>query len=88
MFMQKSFLAILATAGSILIFSTSGAISGTYPFGDEPYTLNWGYYPETQSGCWRWNWQQHGWDDYCAVYVHPKAYMYPRSSRVVLRSKG
>jgi len=47
-----------------------------------------GYDPEIQSGCWKWNWQQYHWNNHCPVYVHPKAYMYPRSPRVVLRTKG
>ncbi|MEH2568951.1 hypothetical protein [Bradyrhizobium sp. AZCC 2289] len=85
--MQKSLLAI-AAAFSFLIATSGGAISGPYPFGDAPYTLNWGSYPQIESGCWKWNWQQDQWNDYCAVYVHPKAYMYPRSARAVLRTKG
>lgn len=85
--MQKSLFAI-AAAFSVALLS-SPAYSGSYPFGDEPYRLNWGYDPEIQSGCLRWNWQQYGWDDYCPVYVHPKAYMYyPRSRHVALRTKG
>ena len=86
--MQKSLLAIIATAFSLLVLSSSGAVSGPYPFGDEPYRLNWEFDPEIQTGCWKWNWQNYQWNDYCAVYVRPKAYMYPRSSRVVLRSKN
>jgi hypothetical protein len=86
--MQKSLFAILAAAASIVLLSGSSAYSGPYPFGDEPYRLNWGFDPEIQSGCWKWNWQQYQWNDFCAVYVHPKAYMYPRSSRVVLRKRG
>ncbi len=86
--MQRSLFAIFATALSVLVLSTSGASSGPYPFGDEPYRLNFWHDPEIQSGCWKWNWQQYHWNDYCAVYVRPKAYMYPRSSRVVLRSRG
>jgi hypothetical protein len=86
--MQKSFFAIIAAAFAVVLLSSSGASSGTYPFGDEPYRLNWGYDPEVQSGCLRWNWQQHGWDDHCPVYIHPKAYMFPRRSRVVLRTRG
>jgi hypothetical protein len=85
--MQKSLLAI--AAGFSLLIATSGAaISGPYPFGDEPYTLNWGYYPQIEKACWKWNWQLYEYNDHCPVYVHPKAYMYPRSSRVVLRTKG
>jgi len=84
--MQKSLLA--AAAVSIVMLSSSVAYSGPYPFGDEPYRLNWGYDPQMEAGCLKWNWQQYHWQDTCAVYVHPKAYMYPRSSRVVLRTKG
>ena len=88
--MKRSFFAIAASVFSLVLLSTSGAYSGsgTYPFGDEPYRLNWGYDPEIQSGCSKWNWQQYQSDDYCAVYVQPKAYMYPRSRRAVLRTKG
>ena len=86
--MKRSCLAIVAAVFSLVLLSTNGAYSGTYPFGDEPYRLDWGDDPAIQSGCWKWNWQQHHWNDHCAVYVYPKAYMYPRSSRVVLRSKG
>jgi hypothetical protein len=86
--MQKSLFAIIAAAFSVLVFSPGAARSDPYPFGDPPYTLNWEYYPQIQSGCWKWNWQQYLWNDYCPVYVHPKAYMYPRSSRVALRTKG
>jgi hypothetical protein len=85
--MRKSLLAIAAVF-SFLIATSGGAISGPYPFGDEPYRLDWGTDPQIQSGCWKWNWQLYQWNDYCAVYMHPKAFMYPRGSRVVLRSKG
>ena len=85
--MQKSLLAI-AAAFSFLIATSGSAISGPYAFGDEPRTLSWGYYPQIEGGCWRWNWQQYQYNDHCPVYVHPKAYMYPRSSQVVLRTKG
>jgi hypothetical protein len=84
--MQKSFFAIVAAAFSVVLLLTRGAHSGTYPFGDEPYRLNWEYDPAVQSGCLRWNWQQHGWDDYCPLYIHPKAYIYPPRSRVLLRA--
>jgi hypothetical protein len=83
--MQKSLLAV-AAASSFLVATSGGAMSAPYPFGDEPYTLNWGYYPQ-ENGCWKWNWQQYLYNDTCPVYVHPKAYMYPRSN-VVLRTKG
>jgi len=88
-------IAILAAAFSALILSSSGATSASsYPFGDEPYTLDWGYFPywdhwpQIQSGCWRWNWQQYQWNDHCPVYVAPKAYMHPRAHRAALRTKG
>ena len=84
--MQKSLLA--AAAVSFVVLSSSVAYSGPYPFGDEPYRLNWGYDPQMEAGCLKWNWQQYHWQDTCPVYVHPKAYMYPRSSRAVLRTKG
>ena len=85
--MQKSILA-LAAAVAIMGLSVSGASADPYPFGDPPYRLNWEYDPEIQNGCWKWNWQQYQWDDHCPVYVNPKAYMYPRAGRVVLRTKG
>jgi hypothetical protein len=86
--MPTSVLAIVAAAFSVVLLSASGAYAGPYPFGDEPYRLNWGYDPAVESGCLKWNWQQYQWNDNCPIYVHPKAYMYPRSSRVVLRTKG
>ena len=86
--MQKSFFAVIAAAFSVVLLSTGAAFSGSYPFGDEPYRLNLWYDPAVESGCLKWNWQQYQWDDFCAVYVHPKAYMYPRSSRMGLRAKG
>ncbi len=86
--MQKPLFAIVAAAFSVLVLSTGAARSDPYPFGDPPYTLNWEYYPQIQNGCWKWNWQQYLWNDYCPVYVHPKAYMYYPHSRVVLRTRG
>lgn len=86
--MLKSYFAIAAAAFAVSALTVDSAHSGTYPFGDPPYRLNWEHNPEIQSGCWKWNWQQHHWDDHCPVYVNPKAYMYPRSRRVVLRTKG
>jgi hypothetical protein len=68
--MQRSLFAIIVAAFSVVVLSTSSAHSGSYPFGDEPYRLNWGYDPEIQSGCWTWNWQQYHWDDHCPLYVH------------------
>ena len=85
--MQSSTFAIVAAAFSVVL-SASSAQAGPYPFGDQPYRLDWGYDPEIESGCWKWNWQLYQWNDHCARYVHPKAYMYPRSSRVVLRTRG
>ena len=72
--MHKSLLAI-AAASSFLIGTSGTAISGPYPFGDEPYTLSWGqpYDP----ACWKWNWQQNQYNDFCATWVQPKAYMHP-----------
>ena len=86
--MQKSLFMIVAAAFSVLVLSTSGARSEPYAFGDPPYTLNWWYYPQIQTGCWKWNWQQYLWNDYCPAYVSPKAYMYPRASRVAVRTRG
>jgi|SoiMethySBSTD1v2_1073268.scaffolds.fasta_scaffold217232_2 hypothetical protein len=86
--MQRNMLAMAAAAFSLILLSTGSAQSGPYPFGNEPYRLDWVYEPAIASGCWKWNWQQHQWNDHCPRYVHPKAFMYPHSSRVVLRSKG
>ena len=90
--MQKSLFVIIAAAFSVLVLSTDGARSQSYgqpySFGDTPYTLNWWYYPQIQSGCWKWNWQQYFWNDYCPVYIQPKAYMYYPHSRAVLRTRG
>ena len=85
--MPKSLFAIIAAAFFAVMLSGSGANAGPYPFGDEPYRLNWGD-PAVESDCLKWNWQQYLWNDYCAVYVQPKAYMYPRSTRYVVRAKG
>jgi hypothetical protein len=81
--MKKTLFAIFATA---MLLSSGSAYAGPYPFGDEPYRLDWGYDPQIQSGCLRWNWQQYHWNNHCPVYVQPKAYMYP--GRTVLRVKG
>jgi len=86
--MKKSFFAIVGAAISIVVLSSSSAYSSPYPFGDEPYRLDWGHDSAVESGCLKWNWQLHQWNDHCARYVQPKAYMYPRSSRVVIRTKG
>ena len=61
--MQKSLLAI-AAAFSFLIATSGSAISGPYAFGDEPHTLSWGYYPQIEGGCWKWNWQQYQYNDH------------------------
>jgi hypothetical protein len=84
--MKKSLFAMIAAAFSLVLLSANGAHA--YPFGDEPYRLNWGYDPAVESGCLKWNWQQYQWNDTCPIYIHPKAYMYPSSSRVVLRTRG
>lgn len=84
---MRNLCAILATAVAVVV-SAGAAQAGTYRFGDEPYRLDWSYEPQIGSGCWKWNWQQYQWDDYCPVYVQPKAYMYPRRSGAILRTKG
>jgi hypothetical protein len=87
-YMRKSLYAIVAAGFSAVLLSGNLAHAGPYPFGDEPYTLNWDYYPQVQSGCWRWNWQQYQWNDTCPVYINPKAYMYHPRGGAVLRSRG
>jgi hypothetical protein len=81
---------ILATTAISLtiMFVSSAAYSGSYPFGDEPYRLDFGSDPQIDAGCLKWNWQQYQWNNYCPVYIQPKAYMHPRSQSVVLRTKG
>ncbi|MCC8941906.1 hypothetical protein CI1B_60250 [Bradyrhizobium ivorense] len=87
--MQKSFSAIIATAAAVVVLSSTAAQSGDYPFGDPPYRLDYGWNePQIESGCWKWNWQLYQWNDYCPTYIRPKAYMYPRAARAVLRTKG
>ena len=85
--MQK-YLLVITAAVAVVSISGGTARSGTYPFGDPPYRLDFGYDPQVESGCLKWNWQQYQWNDYCPVYVHPKAYMYPRAGRSVLRVRG
>lgn len=85
--MYRSCFAAIAAITCITASSVS-AQAGSYPFGDEPYRLNWYADPEIATGCWKWNWQQHQWEDYCPVYVRPHAYMYPRARPVVVRTKG
>ena len=41
--MQKSLFAIFAAA---MVLSGGSAYAGPYPFGDEPYRLDWGYDPQ------------------------------------------
>ena len=86
--MKRAFILTAFFLAAITVATSASAQNRNYPFGDEPYRLNWGYEPEIQNGCWKWNWQQYHWNDYCAVYVHPKAYMYPRRNGAVLRTKG
>jgi hypothetical protein len=85
--MNKSVSAIIATAAFIVLSSTS-AQSGGYPFGDPPYRLDYAHEPQIESSCLKWNWQQYLWEDHCPIYVHPKAYMYPRAAHAVIRAKG
>jgi len=56
-----------------------------HAFGDMPDSY---FDPLIDVGCWRWNWYQHANYNVCPVYVHPKAYMFPRRSPVALRVKG
>jgi hypothetical protein len=77
-----------AAVSLTVMFASSAAYSGPYPFGDEPYRLDFGSEPQIDAGCWKWNWQQYQWNNYCPVYVQPKAYMYPRPQGAVLRTKG
>ncbi|NEU97241.1 hypothetical protein [Bradyrhizobium uaiense] len=86
--MNKSFSVIIAAAASIFVLSSTAAKCGDYPFGDPPYRLDYVQEPQIESGCWKWNWQLYQWQDHCPVYVYPKAYMFSRSSRVVLHTKG
>jgi hypothetical protein len=84
--MLRSYLAIGAAAVGLM--ASPAAAQSVYPFGDPPYRLDWTYEPETANGCWRWNWQQYQWDNFCPTYIQPKAYMHPRTARAVLRTKG
>jgi hypothetical protein len=86
--MQRSVLAMAAAVLSAILLSAGTAQAGPYPFGDEPYRFNWGYDPAVASGCLKWNWQLHQWNDHCPRYAYPKAFMHPRPPRVVLRTKG
>jgi hypothetical protein len=86
--MRKSVFGIIAFSATLLSGGAGYAGAAGYPFGDEPYRLNWGYDPAVESGCLQWNWQQYSWYDHCPIYVHPKAYMHPRAPRAVLRTRG
>ena len=81
--MQKSLFAVFA---AVMVLSGGSAYAGPYPYGDEPYRLDWGYDPQFQSGCLKWNWQQYQWNDLLPIYVQSKAYMYP--GRQSFTSKG
>ena len=80
---KAKFAAILCT-GVVLAFAAPGkALAiGDGPHWPAPY--NWE--PAIQSGCWKWNWQQYSWYDYCPKYISPKAYIYSRRG-AVLRSR-
>ena len=80
--------AIFKTLSALAFVAAVVGSSDAMAFGEEPYWPGIGREPAIESGCWRWNWQQHSWYEHCPVYVQPKAYMYPRSSRVVLRTRG
>ena len=86
--MSRSCLAVFVAAICLVVASPAGAQSRPYPFGEPPYRIDSYYEPEIANGCWKWNWQQHQWDNYCPVYVQPKAFMYPRTLGAVLRTKG
>src|SRR4051794_12062343 len=47
--MRKSLYVIIAAAVSAVLLSGKLAHAGAYPSGDEPYTLNWDYYPQINS---------------------------------------
>ena len=70
--MQKSLFAIVTAAFAVTVLSGTGAHAGPYPYGDQPYRLNWQYNPEIASGCLKWNWQEYQWNDSCPVYVYPE----------------
>lgn len=53
--------------------------------GDAPDTS---FDPAIDAGCLQWNWYQHAYYNVCPVYLHPKAYMYPRRVGAALRVKG
>lgn len=74
---------ISAICCSVMLFGSNEARA----FG-EPGWVEFNYDPAIASGCLRWNWQQYSYYDHCPVYVRPKAYVYPRFRRTVLRTKG
>jgi hypothetical protein len=80
----KSILKIVSVAATVAVCSPA---TRALAFGDQPYVPGVEAEAAVKSGCLRWNWQQYSWYDHCPMYVHPKAYMYPRS-RVVLRTRG
>ncbi|MCA6122749.1 hypothetical protein J6500_12705 [Bradyrhizobium sp. WSM 1704] len=86
--MHKSFLAIIAAAAVTVVVSSTAARSAEYVIGDAPYRLDYGHDRPIETGCLKWNWQLYQWQDLCPVYIRPKAYMYPRGGRVVLRTRG
>jgi hypothetical protein len=86
--MQRSLLAITAVMAVMGWTNAAYSENGPYPFGDAPYRLDFGPDPQVESGCLRWNWQQYQWNDYCAVYVQPKAYMHPRYKRSPVQVRG
>src|SRR3954451_20562414 len=77
-----------AVISLMVVFLSSAAYSRSYRYGDQSYRLDWGTEPQIETACWRWNWQLHHWNNYCPAYVQPKAFMYPRSRHVLLRTRG
>lgn len=72
---------ILAAFATIFVAPAGRALA----LGDAPDTY---FDPGVDVGCWKWNWYQHAYYDVCPVYVHPKAYMYPRRVHAAVRVKG
>jgi len=70
--MQKSFVAIVAAA----FRSCCQAAGRPYPYGDEPYTLNWDSYPRSKRLL-KWNCSSINGTTPAPSYVHPKAYLFP-----------
>ncbi len=80
-------LASLCFSAAVLFFGVL-SINNAHAIGDVPDVPGLNYEPGIISGCSKWNWQQYAWYDHCPAYVHPKAYMYRRSSyRTVLRAR-